>query len=79
MSDDLQQVLLGLMATLCNCINRLDASANELMMSADLLEDKSISNTMRDIARGYRVKILEMHGQIAALNTAFTDLFGTDV
>jgi|GEM_PF-3001033 len=79
MNERLQEAMLGRMVALCTSITNLTMSADELVRSADLLDGQPLAGAMRDVARQQRVKILEMEGQLAALNVALTDRFGTEL
>ncbi|MGN8095424.1 hypothetical protein [Methylobacterium sp. 22177] len=77
MSEDLRQAMHGRMVALCTSITTLNATADGLVRSADLLDRKPAAKAMRDVARRQRVKILEMQGRLAALNVTYTERFGT--
>ena len=54
----------------------LSTAADQLVKSARQTEGRSISDALLDIARRQRVKILELEGQLAALEVTFTKRFG---
>jgi hypothetical protein len=78
MSEDLREEMLRLMADLCTRIAASNMSADELAKSADRLEGQPAAAAMRDVARRQRVQILQMEGQLAALNVAFAERFGME-
>ena len=68
--------MLSRMLALSTNIAALSTAADQLVKSARQTEGRSISDALLDIARRQRVKILELEGQLAALEVTFTKRFG---
>ena len=79
MSKRLKDAMLDRMVKLSASIAALNTSADQLAKSSRQCEVKPMSNALIDIARRQRVKVLEMQGQLAALDVAFTQRFGVDL
>ena len=77
MSEDLREAMLGRTAALCTSITTLNATADELVKSANLLAGRPAAKAMRNVAQRQRVKIVEMMGKLAALNVTYAERFGT--
>lgn len=78
MSEDLRKAMLREIVALCTNIAELNTTADELVRTANQLDGHPVSEAMRNIARQKRVKVLEMQGQFAVLNAAYTERFGTE-
>lgn len=79
MSKILKEAMLDRMVKLSASIAALNTAADQLAKSAGQCEGKPMPGAMIDIARRQRVKVLEMQGQLAALNVTFTERFGVDL
>lgn len=77
MSKAIREAMLGAMVALCNRIVASNAVADEMTRSANRLDGRPTAEIMRGIARRQRVKVLEMEGQLAALNDSYDKRFGT--
>lgn len=74
MSEDLdaRKAMLDQLKTICNSIFVLEGLADETAQMASEISDRFESDVWREIARGHRVKALELQGQYAALSTEYT-------
>lgn len=79
MKEDPREAMLVQIATLCASIAATYRSADELVKFANQLDGKPTAESMRDVARRQRVRILEMEAQLAVLNATFTERFGTEL
>lgn len=59
--------MLAYLDTLDKGIIALEVVVNELIQAAEVSPDEAAADIMLTIARGHRVRILEMQGQFAAL------------
>ena len=79
MSKSLKAAMLDRMVKLSANIAALSSAADQLAKSSRQCDGKPMSDALIDITRRQRVKVLEMQGQLAALNVAFTERFGVDL
>jgi hypothetical protein len=67
------------MLTYLNTLHRgiitLEAVVNELIHAAGVSVDGDAADIMLTLARGHRVKILEMQGQFAALKQLYSERY----
>jgi len=67
--------MLSYLDTLDRGIIAPEALAGELVRAAELARDEAVAGIMLTVARGHRVRILEMHGQFAALKKVYSERY----
>ena len=75
-AEAVQHAMLDLMIVLGEDIIAYEARASELVKAAAALPDPT--GSIRDAARGQRVKALELRGQLAALRQEYVTRFGSE-
>ena len=74
----LREKLMRLMQVLVSNGTTYDTSADEMATIADAFEESGSfedAEAMRVVARNYRIRVLEVQGQIAALRHQHADLY----
>lgn len=74
-SDPVRTQMLNLMDALIEDVAHAEALANELVEGAASLSDRSGSGSIRDAAIRWRVRSIELQGQLAAMREDYTSRF----
>lgn len=67
--------MLSYLNTLHGGIIALEVVADELVRASGMVSDEAAADIMLTVARGHRVKILEMQGQFAALKEVYSERY----
>lgn len=73
--DPVETAMLNLMDALSEDIIHAEALANALVEGADALSDQPRSTSILDAAIGWRVRAIELRGQLGALHEDYRSRF----